>query len=88
MIINKKSGKNTKSNYLPKYLQCCVPVLVKARKFSYSLYGKFEIALAYATSLHKTQRSKIDHMRLLEALTGGPQQETLTPQPKVVKTHF
>ena len=87
-IINKKSGKKRKLNYLPKYLQCCVPTLIKARKFSYSLRGKFEIALAYATTIHKTQRSTIDHMRLLEAQTEGPQQEALTPQPKVTKAHF
>ena len=62
---NKKSGKKRKSNSLPEELENCVPVLVKARKFSYSLYGKnksnlifserkqFPIVLAHASTMPK-----------------------------------
>ena len=71
---NKKSGKKRKSNSLPEELENCVPVQVKARKFSYSLYGKsksnlifserkqFPIVLAHASTMHKTQGSTINHM--------------------------
>ena len=71
---NEKSGKK-KLNFLPDKLQSCVPILVSARKFSYSLLGKnkksnlifcerkeFPIALAHAKTIHKSQGSTIDHM--------------------------
>ena len=39
---NEKSGntRNYTRNYIPEELQSCVPILVKTRKFSYSLHGK------------------------------------------------
>ena len=37
---NEKSGDKRKSNSLLEEFQTCVPVLVKTRKFSYSVHGK------------------------------------------------
>ena len=60
-----------KSDSLPRELPSCVPMLAKARKFSYSLHGKsksnlifcelqqFPIGLAHATTVHKTHKSTI-----------------------------
>ena len=72
---NEKSGSKRNSNSLPGRLQSCAPILMKARKFSYSLHGKnkksnlifceckqFPIVLVHATTIHKTQGSTINHM--------------------------
>ena len=37
---NEKSGDKRKSDSLLEEFQTCVPILVKTRKFSYSLHGK------------------------------------------------
>ena len=72
---NKKSGNKRKSHSYPEELQCSAPILGKTRKLPYSLHGKhkksnltlcerkqFPIALAHATTIHKTKGSTIDHM--------------------------
>ena len=60
-----------KSDSLPRELPSCVPMLAKARKFSYPLHGKsksnlifcelqqFPIGLAHATTVDKTHKSTI-----------------------------
>ena len=70
-LIMKNQVTKGKSNSLPRELPSSVPILAKAREFSYSLHGKsksnlifcelqqFPIGLAHATTVDKTHKSTI-----------------------------